>query len=269
LAPLVKDSTGVFSFQGDARFGYCLYVPPPERWPVPRGLVVSIHDSAREFMTCRDGFVPFARRHGLVVLAPLFPINVLGNGSGDGYKSLLEGSLRYDLLLNDIVREVRRLTHCTGPFFLHGYSGGAQYVHRYLLLHPHAVKAAVIGAPGDVTLLDESHDWPDGLGRFEALFGRRAGIAALQGVPILMLVGDRDTQPHGSAKTASVSASSVSRIERTRRLAQSFRERGIPCRLSTLRGMTHDDGLLPSIVRAARFFVRCSRQPDNDAANGA
>ena len=52
-----------------------------------------------------------------------------------------------------------------GPFYLFGFSGGAQFAHRYVLAHPDRVAAAGIGAAGWYTFPDSATPYPYGLGR--------------------------------------------------------------------------------------------------------
>src|SRR4051812_4854162 len=158
-------STGVFAHTADPRFSFCLHVPSTSKDAHGRrGLVVAVHRTLRNFMECRDAFAGFGEQHGLVVLAPLFPINVFGDGNPDGYKYLQERDIRYDLLLNAMVETIAGWTACDASrFFLQGYSGGAHFVHRYLLLHPQRVRAASLSAPGQVTLLDPAVPWHAGL----------------------------------------------------------------------------------------------------------
>ena len=44
-----------------------------------------------------------------------------------------------------------------------GYSGGGQFALRFLYLHPHRLEAVSIGAPGNITSLDDNTPWPKGI----------------------------------------------------------------------------------------------------------
>ena len=84
-----------------------MYVPPhidSARHPVE--LVVVMHGTGRAFVEYRDAFAEFARWNDCIVLCPLFPVGVLGDGNRDGFKQLHEGGIRYDHVLQDMVAEV-------------------------------------------------------------------------------------------------------------------------------------------------------------------
>src|SRR5579863_1562975 len=54
---------------------------------------------------------------------------------------------------------------------------------------PERLWAASIGAPGNVTVLDQTKDWSIGVGGFERHFGKPFDVAALKRVPVQMVVG--------------------------------------------------------------------------------
>jgi poly(3-hydroxybutyrate) depolymerase len=252
--------SAVLAEASDPRFAYALYVPTP-RAGTP-GLLVTVHHTLRNFIECRDGFAAFAERHHLVVLAPLFPVGVQGDGDPDGYKYLCEGELRYDLLLHRMIDGLVRETGCEGGrFWLQGYSGGGHFAHRYLLLHPERLHAVSIGAPGQVTLADDSVDWWGGVRDLEAVFGRRFDRAALQRVPVQLVVGSDDTRtdemghaPGTRYWRADAAFAGANRIERLRTLEASLRDAGVEVSFETMPGVQHNAGALPSFAAAQRFF---------------
>ena len=259
-----KGRTGVFTYSRDARFSYCLYVPESDPRTPPSSAVVVIHDSLRNFMECRDAFADFAERHRQVVLAPLFPINVLGDGNPDGYKYLLEEGIRYDMVLNGMVEAVAEQTGCDASrICLWGYSGGGHLAHRYLFLHPDRVLAASIGAPGEVTLLDPEVDWWAGVRDIEAVFGKPLDLAALRRVPLQLVVGDQDTQtdeldpaPASRYWQSEAERCHANRIDRLRRLQRSLEDAGVTVQFELMRGIEHSAGPAPAMALAKRFFAQ-------------
>ena len=130
--------TSIYSSKHDPRFPYCLYVPPSlgEGGEKPE-LIVAMHGTGRGFTGYRDAFSSFARWNNCIILAPLFPIGVMGDGYRDGFKYMREGNLRYDHILLAIVEEIsERYGIAFDRFGLFGYSGGGHFAHRFLMLQP-------------------------------------------------------------------------------------------------------------------------------------
>ena len=59
-----------------------------------------------------------------------------------------------------------------------GFSGGAQFAHRFLYIHPGRLRAVSLGAPGLVTMLDETRAWWVGTGGMASPSPAQAGNQA-------------------------------------------------------------------------------------------
>ncbi|MDJ1159130.1 alpha/beta hydrolase [Chelatococcus sp. SYSU_G07232] len=243
------ERTTVFACRRDPRFSYCLYVPPA----VGRGgeapeLVVAMHGTGRTFTAYRDAMAEFGRWNNCIVLAPLFPVGVLGDGNRNGYKYMQEGDIRYDRVLLAMVEEVGERYGCAFErFALFGYSGGGHFTHRFLILHPERLWAASVGAPGSVTLLDPERDWWVGVRNIGALFGRDLDLAAMRQVPVQMVVGAADLetweithQPGGRHWMEGANDAGRTRPERLASLRRSFEAAGIPVRFDLVPNTAHD-----------------------------
>lgn len=251
-------STTVYAAQADARFCYCLHVPSgyPKSSPATELLVV-VHGSPRTFMDFRAMFVDFSERNNVVVLSPLFPVGVAGDGNPDGYKYVEEKGLRYDELLLGIVSEVRaRYGLAARRFGMYGFSGGAQFANRFLLLQAEHLWAASIVAPGSVTLLDGTRDWWVGTRDVEGRFGRALDVGALQATAVQLLVGDADLDTHEITHTesgrywmAEANSAGPTRPERLRALHDSLRASGIATEIQVLPGVGHEPFSSLSIVQ--------------------
>lgn len=254
-----RGATTVYALRADPRFCFCLYVPP-EFQPTVAELLVVVHGSYRNFTAHRDQFGEFARTNGCLVLAPLFPVGILGDGNGDGFKYLIEGDIRYDRVLEAMVEEVReRWGLKTEKFGLVGFSGGAQFTNRYLILHPRRLWAASVGAPGSVTLLDSSRAWWVGIADFETRFGHPVDIAALRETPVQLIVGDRDLDPSeithmpGSRHWQDgANDAGKDRVERIGALNASLSDAGLSVTLSLLPGVGHK---AEPIFAASQIFL--------------
>jgi poly(3-hydroxybutyrate) depolymerase len=254
--------TAVYAARTDPRFSYCLYVPPGFRSASPRAeLLVVIHGSPRTFMEFRDRFRDFGDAHNALILCPLFPVGVLGDGNPDGYKYLAERGVRYDRILLDMVAEVseRWQVPCR-RFGLFGFSGGAQFVNRFLLLEPDHLWAVSIAAPGSVTLLSDRWDWWVGLRDLETRFGRPLDRAALRGVPVQTLVGSADLDTReithregGRYWMQEANVAGASRPERLEALRRSLVDAGLTVTHEVIPDVGHDPW--PMIERAKAFLA--------------
>uniref|UniRef100_A0A9E8A191 Alpha/beta hydrolase n=1 Tax=Bosea sp. NBC_00436 TaxID=2969620 RepID=A0A9E8A191_9HYPH len=248
--PVETGHTTLFALRSDPRFSYCLFVPPglvrPEAQP---RLVVVVHGTGRSTAEARQSFADFARWTGCMILLPVFPAGILGDANRDGYKYLVEGDIRYDRILLDMVREVgETYGRDFRTFALAGYSGGGHFTHRFLLLHPDRLWAASIGAPGSVTLLDPGRDWWVGVRNTRAIFGHDVDLDAIRSVPVHLVVGDADLEtweithrPGGRHWMVGANDAGRTRPERAERLRASFEAAGVNATLDIAPGVAHDE----------------------------
>ncbi|UKZ86521.1 uncharacterized protein TrAFT101_002346 [Trichoderma asperellum] len=198
-------------------------------------------------------------------MAPLFPAGLDSSADLDSYKLLRSPTLRSDLALVDMLNEVayRWPGIDTTKFFLMGYSGGAQFAHRFLYLYPERLAAVSIGAPGSVTILDHSTSWPTGIADVKELFGKRIDINLIKQVKIQLVVGDADVEVHGgmefwiwlqkfkAAKSADLSSNVEwnktsnkeivqNRLGILKRLQALWQEDGIDAQLDIVDGARHE-----------------------------
>jgi len=239
----------IFASRNDPRFSYCMYVPPHiDTAKHPVELVVIVHGTGRAFVEYRDAFTEFGRWNDCIVLCPLFPVGVLGDGNRDGFKQIKEGELRYDHILLDMVDEVAaKFDRDFSRFALFGYSGGGQFVNRFALLHPERLWAVSIGAPGSVTLLDVDRDWWVGVRDIESRFGKALNLDALQKVAVQMVVGAADLetweithQEGGKFYMPGANDAGSTRPERLESLRQSFMRAGVSVQLDVVENVAHE-----------------------------
>lgn len=244
------NKTAIRAYKGDTRFSYCLYVPPTAVEPGSKpDLIVAVHGTSRDsFLDFRNGFSEFGRWKNCVILCPLFPIGVLGDNNRGGYKFLKEGDIRYDEVLLGMVAEVEATYKVSfDRFALFGYSGGGHFTHRFFMLHPQRLWAASIGAPGVVTLLDQSRDWWVGVRNLRDVFGIDLNPEAMRDVAVHMVVGDADLETWEITIPEShpgwmpgANDAGATRPDRLRSLKKSFEEHGIAVQLDLVPGVSHD-----------------------------
>ncbi|MFM0041028.1 MULTISPECIES: alpha/beta hydrolase [Paraburkholderia] len=243
-----------------------LYVPPEVLTPGNDvELVVVMHGTGRQFTQYRDAFAPFGRWNRCIVLCPLFPVGVRGDGERSGFKRLIEGDIRYDKVLLDMVTEVgERYGKRFDKFALFGYSGGGQYVNRFAYAHPERLWAASIGAPGNVTVLDDTKDWWLGTGGFERHFGKPFDLAALQRVPVQMVVGRADLETweitvseDSPMYLPGINDAGATRPERLRTLKASFEAAGVRVCFDEMANIAHNGMQVVEVVQD--FFAQALR----------
>lgn len=241
--------TAIFTAQCDPRFQYCLYVPPSISTEERVDLFVAVHGTGRtSFLEFRDGFSDFGRWRNCVILCPIFPVGVCGDGGRSGYKYMIEGDIRYDLLLLGMIEEVAaKYNRQWSKFGLFGFSGGGHFTHRFAILHPEKLWGATVGAPGSVTLLDAEKNWWVGIKDLPERFGKSFDKEAFSKVPFQMVVGDADletweiTHKEGSRYyMPGANDAGKTRPERLKSLAKSFEAAGAPVQLNILPGVSHD-----------------------------
>lgn len=241
--------TAIFACKSDPRFHYCLYVPPVVGDGEKVDLLVAVHGTGRtSFLDFRDGFAAFGRWNNCAILCPIFPVGVRGDGARSGYKFMIEGDIRYDLLLLDMVAEVaEKYRQNWDGFAMFGFSGGGHFTHRFAILHPHKLWAASIGAPGSVTLLDPDKDWWVGIRNLQERFGISFDQEALARIPMHMVVGDADletweiTIPEGSTNwMPGANDAGRTRPERLSSLRRSFENAGVAVKFDLVPGISHD-----------------------------
>ncbi|MET0295574.1 MAG: alpha/beta hydrolase [Phenylobacterium sp.] len=199
---------------GQNEAAYFLFVPSEVQPGAP--IMVSVHGVNRNAAEHAFRFREEAARRGAVLIAPLFEKEYYG-----GYQQLVcRNGARSDEALLRIVDSVSRSTHADGEkVHLFGYSGGAQFAHRFAMLHPERIKVAVVGAAGWYTYPDQSLAYPAGLGESEALPGLNFRPEAAAAANYVVVVGERDVK-RGSALRQSDdldASQGADRVERGRR----------------------------------------------------
>jgi len=138
---------------------YFLYRPSSASGKAP--LLVSVHGISRNARSHATCLARVAEQHGVVVVAPLFTARRFHDYQRMGHSRRGE---RPDRALDEIVAEAGRLTGAdAGRFFLFGYSGGAQFAHRYAMAYPQRIAALALGSAGWYTFPDPHERYPWGM----------------------------------------------------------------------------------------------------------
>lgn len=258
------DRSAMFALQSDPRFSYCTYIPknydPNGEKVYP--LVVLIHGSLRNAYELRDQFVDFAEAQQCAILAPLFPCGIEGLDDFNNYKHLRYRSVAYDEILLDMVDEMSGIFRLNSEkFMMHGFSGGAQFAHRFFFRHPDQLSAISIAAPGTVTLADANTPWWVGTSDMEYLLGAPLRPEIMRNVPVQLVIGADDTLPDGTmvGKKSTfwmdgINDSGHTRMERLNNLANNLSSIGVKTEIAIVPDTGHEGGKIQAPVKD--FFTR-------------
>jgi pimeloyl-ACP methyl ester carboxylesterase len=175
---------------------YRVFVPDQPAGGPP---VVVLHGNGRDGGRTFRAFLPAAMEAGVPLLAPTFSrdryprYQVLAGVSGP-----LAAARALLATLDDAAAD---LGLAVGQVDLAGYSGGAQFVHRFAMLEPARVRRAVVVAAGWYTYLDPDRPFPYGVGAGADSMGWAMKIDAALQVPMLVLVGERDIERDAALRT--------------------------------------------------------------------
>jgi pimeloyl-ACP methyl ester carboxylesterase len=252
---ILSGRTPLFAAPSEPRCSYTTFLPASYDWDRRPDVLVAVHGTGRDVERTRDRFRALAEERGLIVVAPLFPAGIDDPDDLDNYKFLEYSTIRFDLVLLRILDEVRQRWNArTSDVLLCGHSGGAQFAHRFWYLHPERVAAAAFSAPGRVTLVDDTVDWPSGTRDTAARFGIGVEPGALRTTPVHLVIGAED---RGEADLAATAAATPDQPGRTRlarlgALEDNLRRHGISISTTIVPAAGHDaDATAPAI---ARFF---------------
>lgn len=181
----VFDNPKFFRLPGapDAMF----YAIVPSTYSGQQTPLVLVHGISRNAIELLCRFAPAARLLGIPLIAPYFP-----TASYDQYQQVRsrKSGPQSDLTLLAILDYVSvQFGVPADRIDIFGFSGGAQFAHRFTFLHPEKVRTCIPVSAGWYTMPDPAKRWPYGLaGAPEAL-----SSAAIRAVTFHVMVGRRDS----------------------------------------------------------------------------
>ncbi len=229
---------------------YVLYRPDTVSENQPP--LVLIHGISRNVHQHIDAFSDYARKTGRILIAPLFD-----ESSGQRYQQVLSQKCCADQRLLAVFRDVYRLIGYTfQKIALFGFSGGAQFGHRFAMLYPDRVDRLAIASAGWYTFPDDQARFPYGIS-MQTRKGRRlrANLQRFLSIPTLVLAGELDIKRDANLRKGSAidRQQGRSRVERAARWVRAMQSE------ASLRGIQADINLhiLPD---STHDFNRCVRQ---------
>jgi len=247
IVQLVSGTTPAFASTLDPRFSFQLQIPTGHNFNLtePLPVLVCIHGTQRRTESFLTSLKDFADKHNIIIMAPLFPGGIEDPYDINNYKTVLYRDIRFDLILISMLEQASIIWRLRkDKFFIHGFSGGGQFVHRFLYLHPERLLGASIGAPGRFTPPDTSKSWPEGLADVPHLFKITPDFAAIARVPVQFVVGSKDVNPAllraVKTTTAAEAEAGETRVERIEFLKHAFDELGVQSELTLVDGVGHE-----------------------------
>lgn len=176
------------SLGGNSDQKYFLYIP--SGGGTAARTFIAVHGITRNAEEQAHLFAPFAEHYGVVLVAPLFPEDRFRDYQRLGREGRGE---RADCALDKIVAEVGSLIGVRSKkLYLFGYSGGGQFVHRYVMAHPERVARVALAAAGWYTFPDPTVEFPLGIKQTSGLPDIRFNLPRFLSVPTCLLVGEKD-----------------------------------------------------------------------------
>ncbi len=162
-----RDTGNLYRFRsvGEPSLPCALFMPDASR--PPRRLLVSVHGISRNAEEHLQEALPLAAACGVALLVPRFSAFDFPDYQRLGRRG---HGPRADLALLRALDEVADLFAWELPRIdLFGYSGGAQFAHRFALVHPRRIRRLGLGAAGWYSWPDRGLRYPLGVGRTPAL----------------------------------------------------------------------------------------------------
>ncbi len=167
--------------------------PSPEKGPI----LVAIHGIGRDPDALIHVLSDAAQQHGFTLIAPQFDERRYQDFQRLGRTGLGE---RADLALNDILDDAESLLGLKGKRHIFGFSGGAQFAHRYVSAWPGRFETATLVAAGWYSNFSRRRQFPRGLAPTSRLPGITFDASALLRTPTHVIVGENDTKRDGTLR---------------------------------------------------------------------
>jgi len=257
----IASGAGSFVFvdgKADLSRPMTVYTYLPKRLkPDAARIVFVMHGVSRDARGYRDTWIEHAEKHAWMIVAPQFNVEQWGTG-GYSYASVIgkDGAPRDPSTWSFTVVEhlfdaIREATgNRSSDYLLYGHSEGAQFVHRLVLLLPHARYAMAVAAnPGWYTMPRFDTRFPYGLA------GTPVTTTSLKesfNRQFVLLLGDKDIDPDHRylRKTPGAMAQGGNRFERgnTFMMEASNRASELDCalhwELRVVPGSAHQNSLM-------------------------
>lgn len=200
-SPPPSPGRGMFVFAGWAGPALRVFYQLPDVVTATTPVLIVLHGVERNADEYRDSWARQARSRGFIVIAPEYGAAEFPGAeeySSGGFLAP-DGATRPRqqwsfAAIEPLFEEVKARTGSEVPrYLLYGHSGGAQFVHRFVLMMPEArYQRAIAANAGWYTMPDFEIDFPYGLRGAPVT---REDLARELQRPLWILLGARDTNP--------------------------------------------------------------------------
>lgn len=172
------------------------------------------------------------------------------------YKFIKYKDIDFGRIVEDMIQDVTEAFHLdpNRTVLMSGFSGGGQFVHRFMYRYPKLLTAAAVGAPGRITYLDREESWPCGIGNWEEVFGAPLDTEALKQVKVCLLAGAEDVEKIDYEGDHSFDPAMYkygkTRVERLKALQENYQKEGLKSTLKLIPGAGHDWAATAAEVKA-------------------
>lgn len=239
----------------------------PAAFTTDSPIVMVMHGKLRNAEDYREPWIPIAEKHHCLVVAPEFSEQYYPHSQGYNYGNIatrdgrpIEESKWAFTALEHLFDQILKNTGSQRTsYYMFGHSAGSQFVHRMVFLQPTAriAKAAAANA-GSYTMPRADIKYPFGLGGTKLT---DASLAKSFGVPLVVLLGEADTDPNDELlpRDRDARAQGEHRFARgqtffhaAQAAAKKLQAR-FAWKLATVPGVGHDNALMAPAAAAALF----------------
>ena len=175
----------------------CSYLMRLSPAPDPTRVLVVVHGIARRASSMLASFENAADKYNYTLIAPIFNDRTYGD-----YQRLgrVGRGARADVALQAILADAKQWLGLNKPVHLFGFSGGAQFAHRFIYAHPTQMASVTLAAAGWYTSPESKKHFPYGIGRSEKLLDLRFDSERLVRTPSMVMIGANDVNRDGSVR---------------------------------------------------------------------
>lgn len=233
-----------------------VYVPPVATSAEPVQVLLSLHGMFNNGGNFGPHLLPFAQKHGMILVVPTFNYNV-------NFKSpeiIANEDLDLTAQMNQMLKQLAQTTRLTfkDKVLLFGFSRGAQLAHHYAMLYPSRTLGATVLSAGAYTLPLSERDnkallFPFGVSNLSKYTKHSFDRATFAQIPFDVQVGALDNDP-AQVSRAWDNYSGNNRVARGESFYRALGEAGVKAQFTVVPNTSHE--VNKAQVEAAERFLQ-------------